>query len=529
MQDAPHKRWSPLKTEAGAWTGALQKIFDSAIVALTSQQKWEKAQRIIRDLLNKVQAGERLSHRTLLKERGFLVHLTMTYPILTPYLKGLHLTVDSWREGRDDEGWRLARTTLEALLVSKGDEASDAIPVDPEAPEFVTPVPRLERDLLSLQALTETVSPVERVVRAKTIIHVVYGFGDASGTGFGSSLQRILALGRLRRFDEPREVGSKGLRYRIGVWGKDAEEASSNYRELRNVVEALEDAEANGDLWDALVFFCTDNSTAEAAIYKGTSSSLVLYDLVLRLKKLEMRTGCQILVTHVSGKRMIAQGTDGVSRGNLSEGVMSGKPMAEFLPFHLSALDRAPALLPWVRSWMGNELEVLTPEGWFERGHDFDGSQKNCDGYWMPGLRSGIYVWAPPPAAADTALEELRKARHKRQDSTHVVLVPRLMTPRWRKQLHKAADCVFEMPAGCGVAWPSEMFEPCLIAICFPFLPHRPWQLRGVPRLLALERSVRALWESGDASVADHLRQFLGKARKLRTMPPDVVCKMLYV
>jgi hypothetical protein len=49
IQDAPHKRRSPLKTEAGAWMGALQKVYDDAIVVLTSQQKWDKAKRTLTD------------------------------------------------------------------------------------------------------------------------------------------------------------------------------------------------------------------------------------------------------------------------------------------------------------------------------------------------------------------------------------------------------------------------------------------------------------------------------------------------
>jgi len=128
---------------------------------------------------------------------------------------------------------------------------------------------------------------------------------------------------------------------------------------------------------------------------------------------------------------MIAQGTNGVSRGNLAEGVMAGKPMASFLPFHLLALDRSPRLVPWVQSWLGEACEVLDPEGWYEWGHDHDGGLLNCNGIWMPKLWLGIFVWAPPPAAADAAMEELRKARHKRQKLTHVIIVPRLMSPKW--------------------------------------------------------------------------------------------------
>lgn len=76
------------------------------------------------------------------------------------------------------------------------------------------------------------------------------------------------------------------------------------------------------------------------------------------------------------------------------------------------------------------------------------------------------------------------------------------MTIRWRRLFHKACDCVFVMPAGYGDAWPAEMFEPCLIGICFPYLPHRPWQLKGAPRLLALERQVQSLWEDGETPLS---------------------------
>lgn len=68
IQDTPRKWHSPLKMEAGPWTGALQCLYDCAIVALTSQQKWDKAKRIIRGLLERVQRGSPLSLKTLLKE-----------------------------------------------------------------------------------------------------------------------------------------------------------------------------------------------------------------------------------------------------------------------------------------------------------------------------------------------------------------------------------------------------------------------------------------------------------------------------
>ena len=54
----------------------------------------------------------------------------------------------------------------------------------------------------------------------------------------------------------------------------------------------------------------------ERSLFKGNSSSEKLYELVVKVvRSLEVKYGFKLLVTHVSGKRMIAQGTDGISRG----------------------------------------------------------------------------------------------------------------------------------------------------------------------------------------------------------------------
>ena len=49
--------------------------------------------------------------------------------------------------------------------------------------------------------------------------------------------------------------------------------------------------------------------------------------------------------------------------------------------------------------------------------------------------------------AAGAALEELRKARMKRRKSTHLVVVQKLFTPLWLKQLYKVCDIVIFLPA----------------------------------------------------------------------------------
>jgi hypothetical protein len=101
-----------------------------------------------------------------------------------------------------------------------------------------------------------------------------------------------------------------------------------------------------------------------------------------------------IHVIHVSGKRMIAQRTDGLSRANHSEGVMQGRPMMEYTSLHKNALEREPRLKPWLDFITKNlGVEYLAPEGWFDKGHGY-----------------GNYVWTAAPAEAEVVVEQLGRA-----------------------------------------------------------------------------------------------------------------------
>ena len=239
-----------------------------------------------------------------------------------------------------------------------------------------------------------------------------------------------------------------------------------------------------------------------------------------------MHEGARIIVSHVSGERMKAQGTDGVSRGQLKEGVSSGSDMLAYIPFHLTALQRFPPVETWLRSWLGKDMEVLTPEGWFERGHDILGGKNDAKGFWRHNLTSGTFVWAPP-AAASVAIEELRKARIKRQDSTHYFICPRLLTTEWLKQLYKTADIVFYVPPGTP-GWPKDMCEPLTIGIVFPFLCRCPWQLRGTPKMFYLARQVRRMFKEEEVDAGNFLRELLLGCRRLYTLQADVVRRLLY-
>jgi hypothetical protein len=153
-------------------------------------------------------------------------------------------------------------------------------------------------------------------------------------------------------------------------------------------------------------------------------------------------------VIHVSGSRMIAQGTVGLSRGGYADGVMSGASMLSFVPLHLSALDRMPSLLPWIRTWCPDStITPLTPEEWFWEGHGLATDTPGTSSTWHPRPSSQfVFLWTPAPAAASVAVDELSLSRLKRTHLLHIFLCPRLCTQLWRKKSFKVADLVLELP-----------------------------------------------------------------------------------
>jgi hypothetical protein len=267
------------------------------------------------------------------------------------------------------------------------------------------------------------------------------------------------------------------------------------------LVEALEGACRRHEMNGSEVMLFTDNSTAENAFWKGTSTSPKLFALVLRLRQLEMEYDIILHVVHVSGRRMIAQGTDGLSRADHLEGVMKGtQRMEEYMPLHLDPLERSPELRRWLEDLVRPlGAEFLRPEGWFTTGHGH-----------------GTFVWTPPPAAADVVVEQLGRARHKRPESMHLVVVPRVMTGYWRRHLTRGSDFYFV------VDWPEvwplkEHFEPLLIFVCLPFCSSSP---RHIARAGLLEEFQRDLLGERVREVSgthrrNLLRKLLERARAL--------------
>jgi hypothetical protein len=190
--------------------------------------------------MEKLEASNRplLDRKELERQTGFLNHLAMTFEDLSPFLKGCYLTLNSWRLGRNNEGWKVKdkgwdhappHQFKDDLICPEefelGCEAGDCA----DAPKLVQACPRLMSDIRAILSILGPEVPPVIKLRSCKIVTVVYGFGDASGSGLGSTFT----------------CGS-GFTYRIGVWGADDSSQSSNWKEFCNIVTALKEEAESG-------------------------------------------------------------------------------------------------------------------------------------------------------------------------------------------------------------------------------------------------------------------------------------------
>ena len=66
--------------------------------------------------------------------------------------------------------------------------------------------------------------PAKVLIRGRFISKAVYGFGDASGEGFGATWVE-------------NKGGPQKVKFRMRVWKEIMNDKSSNFRELENLVE----------------------------------------------------------------------------------------------------------------------------------------------------------------------------------------------------------------------------------------------------------------------------------------------------
>jgi hypothetical protein len=78
----------------GAWSGSVVEASEDMVYKMVSQERWDK----VRVHVGKLQVWAKqneIPHKELERVRGFLVYVSMTYATMVPFLKGIHLTLDS--------------------------------------------------------------------------------------------------------------------------------------------------------------------------------------------------------------------------------------------------------------------------------------------------------------------------------------------------------------------------------------------------------------------------------------------------
>jgi len=113
--------------------------------------------------------------------------------------------------------------------------------------------------------------------------------------------------------------------------------------------------------------------------------------MVLELRKLEMEGALKIHYVWFSGKRIIWQGTDGLSR-------VAGDKCLKYIQLNETALEREPELEATLLSWLPGEWRVATKEDWFH------GAFNAPDVGW---------IWMPPQDLARAVLEQLCEIKDK--------------------------------------------------------------------------------------------------------------------
>jgi hypothetical protein len=243
-----------------------------------------------------------------------------------------------------------------------------------------------------------------RVLRGDWLT-IARAWTDASSAGTGVSV--------LHNDEHGRPLTQ--LQFLAGVWPEHLALNSSNWRELRTILYTLQQAKDLQDVSGArrldgtVLYVFTDNAVSASAINRGTSTSPSLLRLIKGLREYETLLGCHVVAVWIPGTAIIAQGTDGLSRGALDEGAMADhapNPL-EFSPIDVGCALPEPGFLQAVaRTFPGGAQTLTSADTWFQQPHP------HC-----------TTVVAPPPSLARQAIDQVLRWRAAHPYTTGVALV----------------------------------------------------------------------------------------------------------
>lgn len=129
-----------------------------------------------------------MDFKTLESYREYLIYISRTYPSINSYLKGIHLSIDSWWPWRADDSWKMSMAEIRNALQQWG-YLADYLALSIKPPSKVRIAPRLHMNIMALDHLFNSETPPYRQVQPSKTTVACYMFGDASVAGFGSSLE----------------------------------------------------------------------------------------------------------------------------------------------------------------------------------------------------------------------------------------------------------------------------------------------------------------------------------------------------
>jgi hypothetical protein len=283
-------------------------------------------------------------------------------------------------------------------------------------------------------------------------VHTRIHFTDGSGTGTGGCSHDFRgALPEVSFFS--------------GLWSKAAASMTSNWKELRSILIALRrertraaQSGVESPLRQCRIYHATDNMVSESILARGTSTAPALQQLMREIAYELMVQQCALIPVHVAGKRLIAQGTDGLSRGQTAVGTMSGEvaDVGVYNPLGGGIPDVPPSLRAWCRARYGEQPHLRYPDQW------------TAD--HVVGRDTLFY---PHPLLARDALQAFR--RHRMLDpaaTAATFLLPRRLHSQWQRQLRGFQITVIK--AGEGGHWPASEFEALIVARAEPWAPALP-------------------------------------------------------
>jgi hypothetical protein len=131
---------------------------DRGVMVLMSQEKWNCMKAICEHWRGILVKGDTdLDFKRLRFDRGFMVYVTQAYPGMKPYVKGFHLSLETWRGGRDSKGWKLPKHQ-ESVTKEGGVDATTTSTLDDLKVDLVT------RSLTGCDGLND--SPMSGVTQA---------------------------------------------------------------------------------------------------------------------------------------------------------------------------------------------------------------------------------------------------------------------------------------------------------------------------------------------------------------------------